>query len=175
MRWIKRFRHGALLGLCALPLASCGPADYDHNKHRKVVSEITIARGPCFGHCPIYSATFRGDGTVLYRGLAYVDRIGDFRGHIQTSKFVALARFILDSDYLRLADQFTKPITDQETVTTTVTVDGKRNSVSDYGGAAPATVWAVEELIDKLLLETTLDNTTQPGPTIQPDPRGAAP
>ncbi|SNS15257.1 hypothetical protein SAMN06295912_10211 [Sphingomonas laterariae] len=40
-------------------------------------AEITIAAGPCFGSCPVYSARLSANGTGRFVGTRFVARIGE--------------------------------------------------------------------------------------------------
>jgi len=130
-------------------------SDESEKSRRPIVSEIGIARGGgyCF-RCPAYEAIFAGDGRVRYDGNPFVQRPGVHHGHVPTYEFVWLARFILDSGYLQLPDRFEVPETDVGGVTTYVIVDGKRKGVWNQSDSGPPLVWAIEQLIDKLLLDT---------------------
>jgi hypothetical protein len=54
-------------------------------------------------------------------------------------------------------------VTDNPTVYTTVVMDGKRKVVSNYANAGPTKLWAIEQLIDKLLLEAKWDEKPAAG------------
>jgi hypothetical protein len=48
-------------------------------------------------------------------------------------------------------------VTDNSTVYSTVVIGGKRKVISNYANAGPTKLWAVEQLIHKLVLEATWD------------------
>jgi hypothetical protein len=64
-----------------------------------------------------------------------------------------LAKVIKETGFMALEDIYAVMITDQPTVYTTVVMDGVKKVVSNYGNGGPPILWAIEELIDKLLLE----------------------
>lgn len=117
------------------------------------IEEIGIERTGCFGRCPIYTFIIRSDGSVRYNGLKFVARKGVFTGQVSIWYFHQLSEFIHDSGYMELKDSYSKPVTDLATVYTTVVINGNRKVISHYANAGSSTLWAVEQLIDKLLPE----------------------
>jgi hypothetical protein len=129
------------------------------------VSLIGLERTPCFGSCPVYSVNIKSDGTVNYQGEANVERKGKYTGHIDTFKYNRLAEFIRDEGFMSLEDNYTVPVSDIPSVYTSVTIDGKRKAIKNRGNAGPSKLWAIEQLIDKLVSETKWDekaDTTAP-------------
>jgi Domain of unknown function (DUF6438) len=79
---------------------------------------IGLKRGACFGSCPAYELEIRGDGTVRYKGAAYVAVTGEHEGSISRKDMETLLGlfrradfFSLDSKYSRddLSDGSTNP------------------------------------------------------------------
>lgn len=99
----------------------------------------------------------KSDGTVRYRGEAYVENIGVRTGRIDTFKFDQLAKYIREIGYLKLENNYLVGVTDAHTVFTTVRIGSKRKVVSNYANTGPAKLWAFEQLIDKLVSETKWD------------------
>lgn len=121
------------------------------------VTEIGLERTMCYGTCPDYTVTIRSDGRVSYDGGRYAPRHGKFTGRVSPYYFETLARFIVDSNFAKLADSYTAGVTDNPTIYTSVVRNGKRKVVSDYARSGPASLWAIEELIDDLVSKTTWD------------------
>src|SRR6478609_2095428 len=117
------------------------------------ITEVGIERTPCYGPCPVYTVIIKSDGTFRYKGEENVQRKGEHTGKVSEYRFKPLAQFIKDSGYTDLQDAYYRAVTDNATVYTTVVVDGKRKVVSNYAIAGPTKLWAVEQLIEKLLLE----------------------
>lgn len=126
------------------------------------ITEIGIQRGACYGRCPIYTFTVKSDGTFRYKGIKYVERIGDFTGTVDVAAFNRLAQFIMDSGYVDLADNYTTPITDGPTVHSHVVANGKTKTISDYANSGPKSLEAVEQQIDNLLVSAKWDRTNSP-------------
>lgn len=121
------------------------------------VTEIGLERTPCYGTCPVYTVIIKNDGTFRYQGGENTKRRGKHTGTVDVSRFNALAEFLLESGYMQLESAYTLRVTDMPTAYTAAVVNGKRKIVSNYGGVGPAKLWAVEQLIDKLLLEAEWD------------------
>jgi len=121
------------------------------------VTEIGLERSPCYGTCPVYTVVIKADGTFRYKGERFVPRTGEHTGKVSVYGFNHLAQFIRDSGYADLQDDYSRTITDCPTAYTTAVIDGKRKVVRNYADAGPEKLWAVEQLIDKLLLEAKWD------------------
>ncbi len=115
------------------------------------ITEIGIERTGCFGTCPSYTFIVRSDGNFKYSGDKYAERTGDFIGTIPSWKFTELAQFIRDSDYMNLETDYRASVTDMPTTYTMVVMNGKKKTISNYAGAGPTKLWAIEQLIDDLM------------------------
>ena len=121
------------------------------------ITEIGLERTTCFGTCPAYTVFIKSNGDVRYWGDKYADRLGEHTGKVNTAAFNELAQFINDSGYMDLEDTYQRLVTDDSTAYTTVVKKGKRKVIKNYANAGPTKLWAIEELIDKLVLSTNWD------------------
>ena len=119
---------------------------------KRAITEIGIERTSCFGKCPDYIFIVKSDGKFRYKGGSYVERQGEYSGTIYPQCFNQLAEFIKESGFMELDDDYSKPITDNPTTYTMVVMDKKRKTVRNYAGAGPAKLWAIERLIDDLMV-----------------------
>jgi hypothetical protein len=144
----------ACAGIGSGPIMMEGPAFAEspygrfRPKSGKSITSIRLERGPCYGMCPVYSATLRRDGTAQYRGEEHVSRTGPHVGQLDETHFEFLAAAVEELGFFDLADSYAEPVTDQATATTTVVRSRRRTRVSNYGNAGPWQLWAVEMLID---------------------------
>ncbi len=125
------------------------------------VTEIHLERTRCYGTCPVYSVTIKNDGSFVYHGKAHVDHIGEYRGTVSKWAFNQLASFIKDADYMNLESNYKSRITDMATVKTAVKMGGEKKTVSNYANAGPAKLWAIEQLIDKIVMEGDWENSSE--------------
>lgn len=121
----------------------------DSAKHG--IFEIGIERGGCLGGCPEYTFIVGSDGAVRYEGFEHVARKGKFTGKVSSEDFQQLARFIRDSGYMELEDNYHGGGTDRATDFTMVLMKGKRKTISNYANSGPSKLWAIEQLIDGLM------------------------
>jgi hypothetical protein len=121
------------------------------------VSEIGLERTACYGMCPVYNVVIKSDGTVRYKGESNVKMKGERTGSVSPVKFNNVARFIKENGYMNLGGNYTVGVTDNPTVFTTVVMNGKRKVIRNYANAGPNKLWVIEQLIDKLLLDTDWD------------------
>jgi len=126
------------------------------------VTEVGMERTSCFGTCPVYSVIIERDGTFRYDGGRYAPKAGQWTGHVRKWDLDNLTAFICDTDYMKLASHYEIGYTDSPTAYTTVITDGKRKIISNYADAGPIKLWAIQQLIDKLLLEATWDPVKKP-------------
>jgi hypothetical protein len=126
------------------------------------ISEIGIERTPCYGKCPTYTLIVKSDGTLRYKGVANVERLGEYTGKIDQFRFEQLAQFIKDSDYMELDDAYTHMITDNPSVYTTVLMSGKRKTIRNYANSGPTKLWAIEQLIDELMVKAQWSTAQKP-------------
>lgn len=122
------------------------------------VSEIGIERGRCLAGCPAYTFIVQADGSFRYVGEYNVERLGVHSGRVSVGRLLQVLRFAEAIDVAAMDDSYTSGFLDNPTVYTLVTQGGRQKVVADEGRSGPATLWALEELIDSLL-ETAVWDT----------------
>lgn len=112
-----------------------GPADRGFPLHPDPAGvHIALRRTSCFGSCPSYRVELRGDGEVAYVGEDNVLVRGEQRWRIAPDRIAPLLALLRESNYLGLAGHYQIDATDLPTQTTSVSVEGRRKFVVDYGG-----------------------------------------
>jgi hypothetical protein len=114
--------------------------------------QITLERGVCFGACPDYTVTIHGDGRVVYEGRRFVAQTGKREATVPRDAVRALLRKFRQADFFSLRDNYHAQVTDLPTYRVTLAHDGRRKSVSDYGGemmGMPKAVTELEQAIDE--------------------------
>lgn len=122
---------------------------------RSGVDAIGLERTPCFGKCPIYTVIIHKDGTFRYVGEAYVSHIGTFTGTVNTNELRDLFKYVNDMKYFQLATGYAYPVTDNPGTFTMVQKGSRTKIVWNYANSGPSSLWALEQLIDKLVLDAT--------------------
>jgi hypothetical protein len=123
------------------------PAVSDWNSVR-----IRLSRTRCYGACPVYSVEIRGDGTVLYKGVAFVAVTGDKVGSISKEAVKQLVTEFRNVDYYSL-DDYSADAFDIPTVETSIDIDGHTKKLIDQDGlwsGMPISVLKLEFKIDEI-------------------------
>jgi hypothetical protein len=117
---------------------------------------IQLERMPCYGTCPAYSVTIRGDGRIEYNGKSRVKETGTREGQITTDKIRALALDFAKAKFWGLEEDYSGKkckgsCTDMATAVTELTVRGVTHRVKHYYGCGgvPKSFFDLESAIDK--------------------------
>ncbi len=136
----------ALVALPTLALQEATPAATPDGQ-----VAITLERTACFGTCPVYTVTIYTDGTVVYNGLQFVDVKGEQTSSIDPATVEQLIAGFEAAGYFDWNDSYTDMhVTDQPTITTSVTRDGVTKQIVRYAGddSAPLALPYLENWID---------------------------
>lgn len=151
----------AVLVLCACKSKPELTADADTRQEPVMISTPTRApssdgvlavleRGACFGRCPVYKATVREDGTVIFEGQRFVKQAGMQEGRLDAAQRDALIRAFERTDFAKWKTQYVqRTVTDLPTVS--VTFRGK--TIRHYLGdeSAPAELTTLEDALPTLM------------------------
>lgn len=119
--------------------------------HKSDLKEISLERTPCFGGCPIYKVTLKPDGTVIYDGKRFVEKIGKYEGQVTPEDVIKIRDVATKLDFWKLKDKYTAQITDMPSAIVTIDAGDKKKTTDNYGGQGPTELWAIEQLIDKVV------------------------
>ena len=114
---------------------------------------IKLERTGCYGSCPAYSITVRGDGRVEYDGKADVLVTGHHTYAVTRERVEALIRQFRDTEFWRLHSEYESSVTDSSTRILTVTVGSESKEVLDYVGAyagMPDVVTELQKAVDEV-------------------------
>ena len=121
------------------------------------ITEISLRRTACYGNCPVYKVVIQNDGSFFYQGESHVKRLGDHRGKVGLLRLKKLKEFIIESEFMALENAYSIMETDHASAYTSVVLDGVKKEINNYGESGPAVLWAIEELIDMLLIDAEWD------------------
>lgn len=121
------------------------------------IARIGLERSNCFVGCPTFTLVIERDGRFRYLGEANVERLGEWSGQIERGSLNQVLRYIAAIDYLKLDDTYLSPFLDNPASYTMVAWGGETKVIENYSNSAPATVWALEQLIEDLLEVATWD------------------
>lgn len=110
---------------------------------------ITLERTVCFGSCPDYTLTIYGNGTLIYEGRNFVAVTGRQTSNISQEHIQELARAFYAIGYFSLKNEYSAPVTDLPTTTTSIAIDGRYKKIVNYYGA-PEQLIELENMIDDI-------------------------
>lgn len=142
-------RHSIVATIAAIAVAGVVPA-YSHFQ-KSDLKEISLERTPCFGACPIYKVTLKPDGKVVYEGKRFVDKIGRYEAQVNSEDVQRINEIVHKLGYWKLKDKYTAQITDMPSALVTVVTEKKSKTTDNYGNQGPTELWAIEQLIDKVV------------------------
>ena len=119
------------------------------------VTEIALERDERVGDGPAWLVTIRSDGLMRFSGIRHTDRRGLHEGRTTRWQFDALAQFAVDLGFAELEHTYTGPGLEGSRVYTSVVRDGERHLVRNDSRAGPPALWAFEQAVEKLVLETS--------------------
>jgi hypothetical protein len=137
-------------------LASQGVQAADATQPENIT--ISLERTSCFGPCPIYKVTLRGDGSVTYVGEAKVRVKGTKSRKIDPEAVRDLAREMERAGFFTLRDHYRtvrRPdgveirVSDGPTTFVTLTIGERSKRVEDYFGT-PKKLDEIERRIDEV-------------------------
>jgi hypothetical protein len=129
---------------------------------------ISLERTGCFGTCPAYRVTLRGDGEVTWQGERFVVAPIDLRYRIDPAAVRELFDRVRAMTFYGLRDDYQARVTDLPAYSVTVVYGGQRKTVTDYAGGLvgmPYEVTSLEEAIDRA---ARTSRWIEPGPDTVP-------
>ena len=101
---------------------------------RLAIESVKFSTTQCFGTCPVFQLTIDKNGSVSYKGIQYVNKMGDYTLSMskpELSHFISLLAAINPP---LLSDHYSVDETDNPTIYLTVRyTNGQTKSIEDYG------------------------------------------
>jgi len=110
-------------------LVSCG----ESNPYADSVIEMNTT--PCFGACPEYDITIKGDGTATYVGKRHAPRAGEYTKQLPVEETRALFDAFAAVDFFAFEEKYTSNISDLSTTFISFSHNGQSKKIEDYYGA----------------------------------------
>jgi hypothetical protein len=111
---------------------------------------VETSASTCMGTCPAYTVRIGADGSVTWKGEAYVAA----KGLRRTTLAPAVARDLLEkfrsAEFWALCGSYSRNVTDSASTEVKVRIGGRLKNVSEYAGSAPALVGDLEFLIGQV-------------------------
>jgi Domain of unknown function (DUF6438) len=115
------------------------------------IDEIGIERTRCLSNCPAYTLIIQKDGSFRYSGEYGVERLGDYTGKVSVGQLNQVMRFINEALFFAFDTSYTTPFLDGPTTYTMAKKGNDLKVIENYASSGPATLWAIEQLMDSLL------------------------
>lgn len=113
------------------------------------IHELTLARGPCFGTCPVFRFTATRAGRYTYNGGSHAEPKGTRAGRFPGYLFARLAEVCVELRVPELDDRYEFGIDDAPSVRVEVRHAGGLKVIhSDGGDAGPVRLWAFAALVE---------------------------
>jgi hypothetical protein len=98
------------------------------------------------------------DGALHYVGTGRYQMPGtNCTGRVNQKDLDQLCRFVVESGYMTMDSNYDNGMTDAAVTFTKVTYRGKSKVIRNYFGSGPPTLWAIEQLVQKLIAEAKWD------------------
>jgi Domain of unknown function (DUF6438) len=137
-------------GMALAPgVTSLGGSMLDRSKHG--IDEIGLERTRCLTNCPAYTVIINTDGTFRYTGEYGVEHMGEHTGKVSIGELNQVMSFIAESLFSGFEDTYSSNFLDAPTTYVMVKTGSETKVIENYGNTGPATLWAIEHLIDDLL------------------------
>ena len=113
---------------------------------------FTLKRTGCDGPCPVYSVTIFYSGLVIFEGKEFVENVGSFQYKIPQENVRRIIDKINEIEFYNFDNVYSKEILSEKepTVITTFRTQNYEKTVKNHGGAGPASLQELENLIDKM-------------------------
>ena len=107
----------------------------DKNKYEYTESSvIEIARTPCFGHCPAYNFSIKGNGEASYEGKHFVELEGKHSRTFPADTVNAIFNTFVEADLWQYKNEYVEEVTDLPTTYLSFSHNGKIKKIKMYYG-----------------------------------------
>lgn len=110
---------------------------------------VSLERTPCYGPCPVYTVTLRGDGTAAWHGEHSVEPLGRHTGEVDPNDVKRLVAFARKVSFFDWDPEYVEQVTDHPGTRVTIqTGPDETHSVLQYATNKPREFWTLSTLID---------------------------
>lgn len=105
---------------------------------------------PCFGACPDYDVTIKGNGEATFEGRQHAPRKGNYQLILDAEKTKTLFDAFANADFWAFEDEYTSNISDMPTTFISFSHEGQSKKIRDYYGA-PQRLKDLEKLVEEIV------------------------
>ncbi|MDO7883770.1 DUF6438 domain-containing protein [Hymenobacter cheonanensis] len=107
---------------------------YANHPTQLAIESVKFSATQCFGTCPVFQLTINKDGSVSYKGIQYVNKIGDYNLAMPKAELYYLISLLDAINPPRLSDHYSVDVTDNPTIYLAIRyTNGQTKSIEDYG------------------------------------------
>ncbi len=121
-----------------------------------------MLRSGCEKPCGSITVVFDADGTVSLIGHDGVSGPGKREGKIPSHRFEQMARLVVELGFSGLRLRYASNVTDTQATFFLAVIDEQQKVVMNYAESGPAGLWALEKVIDDLLLQVDWSQEDRP-------------
>ena len=147
---MKLFMYSVFLLLLAPCNASKKTASSEGNNKDLKTVVIIYEKTPCFGSCPTFTMTIKGDDlSMVYKGKQNVSKKGEYHKTIREGELKGLMDAFAKAKFFELQDSYDGQVTDLPSTYVTYTLNGKTKKVKDRY-KAPGELKDLEKALDDI-------------------------
>ncbi len=113
---------------------------------------VKMKKTPCFGKCPYFEVSIFDDGSIIYEGLKFVDRIGFYKSTINKKKVALVEDYIRRIDFFSFDEVYDAKVTDLPSIIIEVNLQGQHHKVKGRY-KMPEKFKIFTKFLDNMLLE----------------------
>lgn len=110
--------------------AKCGKEKYEYTED----SSIEIVKTPCFGSCPVYNFSIKGNGMADFNGRRFVELEGQYTRTFPADTTNYIFDTFVQADIFKFENEYTENVTDLPTTYLTFKHGGKTKKIKMYYG-----------------------------------------
>ncbi len=130
--WPKRPEY--IISHDTLFIVNNKPMIYSNLTSMTGIERVKLSTTMCFGTCPVFELAVGKDGAASYRGLKYVERMGNYKFHLSESDLSYFNSLIRNINPKGLKEKYSVDYTDAQTAYLTVEYsNGEKKQIADYG------------------------------------------
>ncbi|MCI4648262.1 DUF6438 domain-containing protein [Phaeodactylibacter sp.] len=120
----------------------CGSGKYEYEP----TTSIEIAKTGCFGQCPTYVFSLKGDGSATFNGRRFVEPEGEHHRTYSADTTNMVFSRLIEADLYQYEREYTDNVTDLPTTYLTFEHEGKQKKIKLYYGYPEELGTIVEQL-----------------------------
>lgn len=136
-----------------------------HGRRDKV---IEMAKGPCYGNCPVFTLTIFENGLASYKGERNTERLGTYVKKLDKTQMERLLREFKSANLWQYRDVYTGRIPDVQSVAITYFEGSRKKTIAGKEVRPNAVKW-LESILDQVANDPDGWELKEPPQDTKPD------